>query len=192
MNNITVEVVNDGNIEQCRELCDELMMFQKSMAVIAPECFDTMNFDTRMKKSYDNALNSHVIVVKDNSIPVGYAFSTIESTEGGEILNPEWVPETDAENSMGFYPKWENFPEKIGCLSNIYLRANYRGMGIGSTLFEMSMAWLESFPDIDLTLIYVSNGNDAALKFYLDRGFIYSHEVFGGFIKALYKFKDKK
>jgi hypothetical protein len=53
----------------------------------------------------------------------------------------------------------------------------------------MSMEWLESFKDVDLVFIYVSNGNDAALHFYLSRGFTFSHDVFGGFIKAVYKFK---
>lgn len=48
--NITFEIVTDGNIEHCRDLCDELMAFQKSMAVIAPEQFDGMSFDTRLKK----------------------------------------------------------------------------------------------------------------------------------------------
>ena len=42
MKSITVEIVEDGNIEQCRELCNELMAFQKSKAVIAPEVFDLM------------------------------------------------------------------------------------------------------------------------------------------------------
>ena len=52
MENITVEIVQDGNIEQCRALCDELMAFQKSQATLSPESFDFMNFDTRMKKGH--------------------------------------------------------------------------------------------------------------------------------------------
>jgi ribosomal protein S18 acetylase RimI-like enzyme len=189
MENITIEVVNNGNIEQCRELCNELMAFQKSKATIAPEKFDTMNFDTRMKKSYESSLESQVIVVKDNGIPVGYVFSTIENIEHSKSSYPEWAPIDDIENSKGFYPEWDNIPNKIGCLNNLYLRDKYRDRGLGSRLFELSMEWLESFVDVDLVLIYVSNGNDAALKFYLSRGFIFSHDVFGGFIKAIYKFK---
>lgn len=175
MENLTIEVVKDGNIEQCKELCNELMTFQKSKATIEPERFDTMSFETRMKKSYESALESQVIVVKDNGIPVGYAFSTIE--------------DTDRNKDSSFYPEWDNLPKKIGCLSNLYFRDEYRGLGLGSKMFEMSMEWLESFPDIDLIFIYVSNGNDAALKFYLSRGFTFSHEVWGGFIKAVYKSK---
>lgn len=175
MDNITIEVVKDGNIEQCRELCNELMAFQKSKATIEPERFDTMSFETRMKKSYESSLENQVIVVKDNGIPVGYAFSTVEDTEGNK--------------GSGLHPEWDNIPKKIGCLSNLYFRDKYRGLGLGSKMFEMSMEWLESFQDVDLIFIYVSNGNDAALKFYLSRGFTFSHDVWGGFIKAVYKFK---
>jgi ribosomal protein S18 acetylase RimI-like enzyme len=190
MEHITIETLKDGNIEPCRELCNELMAFQKSKATIAPEAFDTMNFDTRMKKSYESALESQVLVVKDKGIPVGYVFSTIDNVENSKSDSyPEWAPVEDRENSKGFYPEWDDLPKKIGCLNNLYVRDEYRSMGLGSRLFEMSMEWLESFQDVDLIFIYVSNGNEAALDFYLRHGFTLSHDVFGGFIKAVYKFK---
>jgi GNAT superfamily N-acetyltransferase len=188
MENITIEIVKDGNIEHCRELCNELMAFQKSKAAIAPEKFDSMNFDTRMKKSYESSLETQVIVVKDKGIPVGYVFSTIEYVENNKGSYPAWAPIENVENPQGFYPDWDNFPTKIGCLNNLYIRDEYRNLRLGSKLFEMSMEWLESFEDVDLVFIYVSNGNDAALDFYLNRGFTFSHDVFGGFIKAVYKF----
>lgn len=187
MENITIEVLTDGNIEQCRELCNELMAFQKAQATIAPEAFDSMNFDTRMKKSYENALRSQVVVVKDNGVPVGYVFSTIEIVKKNDDALPAWAPKDEHGNSKGFYPDWVKFPKTIGCLNNLYVRDEYRSLKLGSKLFQLSMDWLESFGDVDLLFIYVSNGNDAALNFYLNRGFTYSHEVFGGFIKAVYK-----
>ncbi len=189
MERITIEVVKDGNIEQLRELCNELMAFQKSLATIAPEKFDEMNFDSRMKKSYESSLASHVIVVRDDGLPVGYVYSTVDKVENSKNSYPEWAPRDNMENSKGFYPEWENFPNKIGCLNNLYLRDQYRAMGLGSKLFDMSMEWLESFQDVDVVFIYISNGNDAALDFYLSRGFTFSHDVFGGFIKAVYKYK---
>lgn len=189
MQNITIETIEDGNIEQCRELCDTLMAFQKSKAHIQPECFDLMTFDTRMKKSYENAFRSQVVVVKDDGISVGYVFSTIDNvTIRDKDAYPDWAPVS--ENSMGFYPGWVELPQKIGCLSNLYLRDEYRGLGLGTKLFDMTMEWLESFSDVDLIFVYISNGNDAALKFYLDHGFIFSHDVFGGFIQAAYKRKQ--
>lgn len=188
MHNMTFEIVENGDIEQCRELCNELMAYQKFKATKQTERFDFMNFDTRMKKSYESALRSQVIVAKDKDTPVGYVFSTIDDVQPADRhAFPEWAPK--GENFIGFYPDWVELPQKIGCLNNLYLRSDYRTGGIGSTLFKKTMEWLESFPDVDLTYVYISNGNDEALSFYLKHGFTLSHDVFGGFIKAAYKFK---
>ncbi|REE83954.1 acetyltransferase (GNAT) family protein [Paenibacillus taihuensis] len=184
---LTFEVVQEGQIEQCRDLCNELMAFQKSQAIIAPEVFDRMNFDTRMKRSYDSALRSQVIVVKDDGVPVGYIFSTVETVKQGEDAIPAWAPVQEGQEVQGFYPNGDELPPVMGCVSNLYVREAYKGMGLGSKLFGMAMEWLESFEDVDLIMIYISNGNEAALDFYLSRGFTFSHEVFGGFIKAVYK-----
>ena len=197
MKSITLELVQNGNIEQCRDLCNELMVFQKSKAHIAPESFDLMNFDSRMKKSYENAPQSHVVVAKDDGRAIGYIFSTIDNiTPEDNATYPDWAPH--AENSpgsyprsyQGFYPDWVKLPQKIGCLSNLYLRAEYRGLGLGVKLFDKAMEWLNSFPDVNLSFVFISNGNDAALDFYLKRGFTFSHDVYGGFIKAAYRQKN--
>lgn len=37
MKGIMFEIIQDENIEQCRELCNELMLFQKSKAFFEPE-----------------------------------------------------------------------------------------------------------------------------------------------------------
>lgn len=71
---MTIEIIKNDDIGLCRDLCNELMAFQKSKAVIAPESFDNMNFDTRMLKSYENALEKQVILAKDKDVPVGYVF----------------------------------------------------------------------------------------------------------------------
>ncbi|RAP74193.1 GNAT family N-acetyltransferase [Paenibacillus montanisoli] len=192
MGSITIEVIQDGNIEMCWPLCDELMAFQKSKASIAPEVFDTMNFDNRMKRSYERAAESQVVVVKDDGVPVGYVFSTIDEINNRQSAIPEWAPVQDPAVSKGFYPDWDCLPSKVGTLNNLYLRDGYRDKGLGSKLFNLSMDWLESFPDVDLVFVYVSNGNDDALNFYLSRGFAFSHDVFGGFIKALYRTSRRK
>lgn len=190
MKDISIEIVTDGNIEQCRTLCDELMVFQKSKATIAPEKFDMMNFDSRMKKSYENAIEKQLIVIKDHDTPIGYVFSTIEKIPQDKQAYPEWAPISDDKNIQGFYPSWDNFPSKIGCLNNLYLSEGYRDRGLGSQLFKMAIQWLESFADVSVTFVYISNGNDAALNFYLNHGFTFSHSVFGGFINAVYKRKE--
>lgn len=190
MQNFSFEIIQDGNIEPCRDLCNELMAFQKSKAVVKPERFDGMNFDTRMKRSYGSALRSQVVVVKENEVSIGYVFSTIDHVkETDRYAYPDWAP-TEGKDSIGFYPEWVKLPKNIGCLSNLYLRESYRCTGLGSKLLHIAMEWLESFADVDLTFVYISNGNDAALEFYLRHGFMFSHDVFGGFIKAAYKYKN--
>ncbi len=190
LSNITHEIVKDGNIEQCRDLCNELMAFQKSQAVIAPEAFDSMNFETRLKTSFENALQKQLIVIKDNGLPVGYVFSSIESISGGDKSSiPDWAPVSEGQTVLGFYPDWEELPGKVGCLNHLYFRPEYRGLGFGSKLLEVALEWLEGFDDVPMTFVYVSNGNDYALDFYLKHGFTYSHDVFGGFIKAAFKRK---
>ncbi len=180
MRTLTFEELRGADIEQCRELCDELMAFQKSKAFMEPERFDAMNFDTRMKKSYESALEKHVVVAKDGGIPVGYVFSTVESAEGMRNSPFKLLPPEGA------------FPDRIGCLSNLYLKEGYRGGGLGTKLFDVSMEWLESFPDVDTIFIYISNGNDEAYDFYIKHGFSYSHDVLGGFIKAVVKTRNPR
>ena len=96
---------------------------------------------------------------------------------------PDWV--RCSSDAIGFYPNWLELPRKVGCLNNLYLRENYRCLGIGTKMLEMSLKWLEN--TVDLIFVYISNGNDDALDFYIKHGFTFSHEVFGGFIKAAYK-----
>jgi len=80
----------------------------------------------------------------------------------------------------------------VACLSNFYLRQEYRSSGLGLKLFNLAMNWLESFTDVNTRFVFVSNGNEEALKFYLDYGIIFNHDVFAGFIQATYKNKGSK
>ena len=186
MKNIVFEVITEKNIEQCRQLCAELMAFQKSKATINPQWFDSMNFETRLKASYAAALKNHLVIAKDNGIPIGYVFSTINIVNAeNKNAYPSWVSAT--EQGSGFYPSWLEVPQKVGCLNNLYLKENYRGLGIGQKLFDLTMDWLESYSDVGVVFVYISNGNDQALKFYLANGFTFSHDVFSGFIQAAYK-----
>lgn len=74
--------------------------------------------------------------------------------------------------------------DHVGCLSQFYIKEEYRRYGIGSKLFDMSMQWLNQFEDIEDYFIFVSNGNDA-LGFYKRKGFIVSHDILDGFITVL-------
>jgi len=192
MERVSFETLHGAEIEQCRELCNELMALQKSRAVLSPEIFDLMNFDTRMKKSFESTPDSQVVVAKDNGVPIGYVFSTIESPAGGDKSSaPTWAPPKTGDDYHGFYPDWEQLPARCGCLNNLYLRDQYQHKGYGVKLYDMAMRWMKSFDDVDIVFVYISNGNDSALEFYLRHGFIFSHKVFGGFILAAYHKFDR-
>ena len=187
MDNINFELIVEENIEQCRDLCNELMAFQKSKAIMFPEAFNSMNFETRLLQSFKNSPINQIIVAKDGENPVGYVFSTVEDVKKGDKSSfPAWMPDIDTD-AKGFYPDWEYFPDKIGCLNHLYVKKEYRRLSLGAKLLDKALAWLESFEDVDITFVYISNGNTAAFDFYLQKGFTYSHEVFGGFIKAFYR-----
>jgi GNAT superfamily N-acetyltransferase len=171
---LTIEEIGPADIEICRPLCDELMKFQKSKAFMFTELFDSMNFDTRMKPSYEGALERYVAVARDGGEAVGYAFSTIDD---GLAMK--------AAKSMAL-PPWDEIPAKLGHFNNFFLREPYRKSGLGKKLFLKNLDWLKSFPDVEHIFTYVSNGNDYAFNFYERHGFTFSHDVAGGFIKALY------
>ncbi|MDM5317385.1 GNAT family N-acetyltransferase [Fictibacillus sp. b24] len=167
------EILPDHDMELCRDLCNELMVYQKSKASITPELFDTMSFETRMVPSVYKALHNFIVVVKDGDEIVGYVYSNISPKE---VYSSEFATFFDM-NSVD--------KEVVGCLSQFYIKKEYRQYGVGSTLFNMSMNWLRKFEDVEDYFIYVSNGNDDALEFYQRKGFSVSHEILDGFITVL-------
>ena len=185
-------VINSNDTERlalCRELCNQLMAHQQSLATIAPKAFDGMNFDTRLMPSFHKSPLKYLAVAMDGETPVGYVFATIESiAEGDKSTIPPWAPVRPGQRTQGFYPDWENPPEVVGCLNQLYIMPAYRGEGLGDQLLDMAMEWIEGDHEgisrVPMTFVYISNGNDAALRFYLERGFVVSHDVYNGFIAA--------
>lgn len=171
--NITYEILHDEEIECCRDICNELMAFQKSKAYITPERFDTMNFDTRMIPSIKKALHNYVLVLKDKDTIVGYVYSNISPKE---TYSTDFATFFDMSSVNG---------KNVGCLSQFYIKEEYRQYGIGSKLFTMSMEWLNQFDDVEDYFIFVSNGNDSALEFYKRKGFSVRHDILDGFITVL-------
>lgn len=167
------ETIPDETIECCREICDELMIYQKSKAYIQPELFDDMNFDTRMIPSVKKALHNYTVVVKDEDEIVGYVYSNISPKD------------TYSNDFATFFDLSSVSKENVGCLSQFYISEGYRQYGIGSKLFNMSMDWLQQFEDIEDYFIFVSNGNEDALEFYQRKGFSVSHDILDGFITVL-------
>lgn len=176
--NIHYEVIPEDNIICIKDLCNGLMAYQKSKAYINPEFFDNMNFETRMIPSVKSAKNNYIVVAKDDDEIVGYAYSTI---------SPKETYSTDYATLKchAFFDFDSVKNDDVGCLSQFFIKEDYRNYGIGSVLFQKSMEWLNSFKLIDDIFIFVSNGNDNALKFYLNKGFKISHQILDGFITVL-------
>lgn len=170
---IKYEIIPNEKIEYCRDLCNELMVFQKSKTKIKPELFDSMNFDTRMIPSMKSAIYNYIVVVKDDDKIVGYVYSNISSKE------------TYSNDFATFFDLSSVSRNNVGCLSQFYIKEEYRQKGIGSVLFDMSMKWLNQFDDVQDYFVFVSNGNNDALEFYKRKGFVFSHRILDGFITVL-------
>lgn len=177
--NIRFEVIPVEEITCIKELCNDLMAYQKAKAHIHPEWFDNMSFETRVLPSVKGARENYVIAAIDEKDEIiGYAYSNISPkvtySSGFATLAP--VDFFDFSSVKG---------EDVGCLSQFFIKEGYRDQGIGSELFDKSMEWLGSFGSIEDIFIFVSNGNDSALKFYMDKDFRISHRILDGFITVL-------
>jgi GNAT superfamily N-acetyltransferase len=171
--NLIYEVISEEEIEICRDACNELMVFQKSKATITPELFDNMNFDTRLVPSIKSALHNYTVVVKAGDKIVGYVYSNISPKE------------TYSNDFATFFDLATVDGKNVGCLSQFYIKEEYRKYGVGSKLFKRSMEWLKQFDEVEDYFIFVSNGNNDALEFYKRKGFTVSHEILDGFITVL-------
>lgn len=175
---IHYEVISEDHIICVKDLCNELMAYQKSKAEFHTELFDGMCFETRMIPSVKNAKTNYIIVAKDDDKLIGYAYSNISPKE--TYSNDFATLKCDT-----FFDFDSVKYDDVGCLSQFFIKEEYRNIGIGSVLFEKSMNWLNSFNSISDLFIFVSNGNDDALKFYQSKGFKISHQILEGFITVL-------
>jgi GNAT superfamily N-acetyltransferase len=170
---IYYEVISDDSIHCIKDLCNELMAYQKSKSYIHSELFDGMSFETRMIPSVKSAKYNYILVAKDDNKIVGYVYSNIS------------LKETYSNQFATFFDLDSVKNDEVGCLSQFYITEGYRNIGIGTVLFKKSMDWLNSFKSISDSFIFVSNGNDNALKFYQGKGFKISHQILDGFITVL-------
>jgi len=175
---INYEVISEDSIICIKDLCNNLMTYQKSKAYIRPEFFDDMSFETRMIPSVKSAKANYIVVAKDDNEIVGYAYSTIcpKETYSDNFATLKCHAFFDFDSVKG---------DDVGCLSQFFIKEEYRNTGIGSVLFQNSMDWLKSFKSINDLFIFVSNGNDNALQFYRGKGFTVSHQILDGFITVL-------
>lgn len=185
LHTITYRDLRDGELELCRGLCDALMAHQAEKGTIHPEVLRAMNFDNRLKPGFENAEEKLLIAAFDGDTPVGYLFATAaQETEASKAARPDWAKSISGVNEAGFYPESLPMPQKIGCLNNLYVLPEYRGMHIAYTLCAKAMDWFREPADVQTAFVYVSNGNGSVISLYRNLGFRYSHDVFGGFILA--------
>lgn len=170
---LSYEVISTEDIDCIRDLCNELMVFQKSKAYITPHRFDNMCFETRMIPSVKNAKDNYFMIAKDGNDVVAYVYSNISDKRA---YDNDFATFFDIDLIDNQY---------VGCLSQFYIKEEYRRRGIGGILFDSALDWMNSHSDITDTFIFVSNGNDGALEFYKSKGFIVSHDILDGFITVL-------
>ena len=171
--NITYKELNYGQAGEVKDLVNHLMDYQQSLSYITPERFDAMSFESRMLPSMESADENFLVVALVNDQPIAYVYSNIAKKQTYES---DFAVFFDMDSIAG---------NQVGCLSQFYIEDGYRNMGIGSELFNRSMHWLDTFPEINDRFIYVSNGNTKALNFYIHKGFKVSHDILDGFITVL-------
>jgi GNAT superfamily N-acetyltransferase len=118
------------------------------------------------------------VAAKDDNEIIGYAYSTIA---------PKYTYSDNFATLKchAFFDFDSVKTDDVGCLSQFFIKEQYRNTGVGSVLFEKSMDWLKSFKSISDLFIFVSNGNKNALRFYQGKGFKISHQILDGFITVL-------
>ncbi len=168
---IKYEIIREEDAYLVELLCNELMGYQKSKTRITPERFDSMSFQTRFLSSLEKADQNFIMVAKANDKVVGYVYCNLSSKE---VYDSDFATFFDM-NSV---------EDQVGCLSQFFIREEYRGIGIGTRLFNEGMEWLNKLNVKDL-FIFVSDGNDDALNFYKRKGFNESHKILDGFITVL-------
>lgn len=170
---IDYEVLSTDHLIRIKDLCNELMAYQKSQAHFRPELFDGMRFETRLIPSVQKAKANYILVAKSGTEIVGYVYSNISHKS---VYSSPFATFFDLDSVKS---------NDVGCLSQFYIKEEYRRTGIGSVLFDHALAWLRSSDSVHDLFIFVSNGNDPALKFYLSKDFKISHQILDGFITVL-------
>lgn len=137
-----------------------------------PERLTGMNFDNRLKPSFESAKEKFFLVAFGGEKVICYVFAVVVT------ISKDSMP-----YKMGILPT--NLPEGtlLGELGNIYVMPEYQGKNIGKELADRAMEWIKSHENVNHCLVCVSNGNNAA-TFYAKYGFEFNHDVMGGFIKA--------
>ncbi len=152
---VSYEVIDIGGIEVVRPLFDKLMRYQQARVPYGKKLFDHMTMEFRV-------------------------YSELKKNE---FKDTHVILVKDDEKLIGFAYSVINRKD-CGVLKLFYLEPEYRGKGIGHALFSQSTAWINGFTTKNI-LIFVTRGNDGAVKFYQSHGFQRRGSMFFGMILRL-------
>lgn len=142
-----------------------------------------MNFENRLKPSFENAKERFLLIAYDNDLAIGYVFASTECVDEETYqTKPEWAKGFPS-GCKWIYPEDIPLPFKIGELVNLYIKPEYRGLHIGEHLIDEAMKWLRARENVSRLMVYVSNGNNPG-TFYERYGFKHSFSVLDGMIEA--------
>ena len=133
-----------GGVEQI-DVTEPLWQKQKAyhlkIDTINPECFNGIEFSTRMQQLKDKAESLIAILAEDSEAKeiVAYCLATINAAKLGEV-------------------------------DSVYVEEPYRGQGIGTELIRIALNWMEE-NKASKTKIHVLESNQQALKLYRALGF---------------------
>lgn len=188
MTDFEIIEVTESELSQCRDLCNALMEHQAQQSHTHSYILTAMNFENRLKPSFENSENKKLLLARYKGQPIAYAFAnTYYMEETGRFFVPEWLMPIYKKGQLVFYPDSQKLPATIGVFNNLYVLPKYQGKKVGLQLAKPIMHWLRSSHAADL-YVYVSNGNEAkTIPFYNKLGFAFSHQVLDGFITALHQ-----
>ena len=154
------KVTSKEDVEVFRPLVDQLFKLQAERADTKwKQILSSMTTESRLHPDFEADVypyaDTQLIMVKDKDINRYVGF---------------------AYSTMG--------RDQKGNLKLYFIEEAYRGKGIGSKLFEDAMAFLETHQPEEI-LIYVSNGNEQALNFYMNKGFKFKSMVWDGMVTEL-------
>ena len=175
---------SNGDVTVCRDLCNALMQHQASVCKIHQDILGAMTFENRLKISFDQAKEKFLLVALDEKRPIGYIFASTEHISKERKAFYPFLDKIEKKPGyLGFVPANIKIGAHVGEIGNLFIDPEYRGFNIGRTLMNRAMDWMKSHKDLECTLVYVSNGNNAD-TFYEKYGFHYVNDVMDGIIKA--------
>ncbi|MBN1874049.1 MAG: GNAT family N-acetyltransferase [Anaerolineae bacterium] len=90
------------------------------------------------------------------------------------ILRVELAWESETGYNIGYCVS--SVTEAAGVIESIFIEADYRGQGIGDTLMQHALTWMDSH-NVSVKQVVVAVGNEEAFGFYARYGFRPRHTI---------------